>query len=140
MVARDAVQPYKELRQNLARRDRSLREKVVTLEEAASFVSDGASVGIGGSTMSRTPMALIWQLIRARKKELSCSRCIISTDGDLLLGSGVANHIISSWFAQGILWGLSKVMREQRSRRIGRCPDADILSYRAYARVRESMR
>ena len=108
---RDKVQPYKTLRQNLARRDRSLREKVVTLEEAASFVSDGASVGIGGSTMSRTPMALIWQLIRARKKELSCSRCIISTDGDLLLGSGVSNHIISSWFAQGILWGLSKVMR-----------------------------
>ena len=43
MVARDTVQPYKELRQNLARRDRSLREKVVTLEEAASFVNDGAS-------------------------------------------------------------------------------------------------
>src|SRR6195256_195561 len=111
MVARDAVQPYQTLRANLARRDRSLREKVVTLEEAASFVSDGATVGIGGSTLSRTPMALIWQLIRARKKELSCSRCIISTDGDLLLGSGVSNHIISSWFAQGILWGLSKVMR-----------------------------
>src|SRR5688572_30018117 len=56
-------------------------------------------------------MAMIWQLIRARKKNLSCSRCIISTDGDLLIGSGVANHIMSSWFAQGILWGLSKVMR-----------------------------
>src|SRR3954463_7522089 len=111
VMAQDAVQPYKQLRQNLARRDRSLREKVVTLEEAATFIRDGASVGIGGSTMSRTPMALIWQLIRARKKELSCSRCIISTDGDLLLGSGVSNHIISSWFAQGILWGLSKVMR-----------------------------
>jgi len=108
---RDGVQPYQELRANLARRDRSLREKVVTLAEAASFVADGATVGIGGSTLSRTPMALVWQLIRARKKELSCSRCIISTDGDLLIGSGVANHIISSWFAQGILWGLSKVMR-----------------------------
>jgi glutaconate CoA-transferase subunit A len=108
---RNLVQPYQTLRANLARRDRSLREKVVTLEEAASFVSDGATVGIGGSTLSRTPMALIWQLIRARKKELSCSRCIISTDGDLLIGSGVSNHIISSWFAQGILWGLSKVMR-----------------------------
>ena len=55
---RELVQPYATLRQNLARRDRSLREKVVTLEEAASFVSDGASVGIGGSTMSRTPMAI----------------------------------------------------------------------------------
>ena len=105
------VQSYKELRSRLARRDRSLREKVVTLDQAASFVSDGMSVGIGGSTMSRTPMALIWQLIRAGKKDLSCSRCIISTDGDLLLGSGVANHIETSWFAQGILWGLSKVMR-----------------------------
>ena len=40
---RELVQPYATLRQNLARRDRSLREKVVTLEEAASFVSDGAS-------------------------------------------------------------------------------------------------
>jgi glutaconate CoA-transferase subunit A len=56
-------------------------------------------------------MAAIWQLIRAGKKDLSCSRCIISTDGDLLIGSGVSNHIVSSWFAQGILWGLSKVMR-----------------------------
>ena len=95
----------------MAARDRSLREKVVSLEEAASYVNDGASVGLGGSTLSRTPMAMIWQLMRARKKNLSCSRSIISTDGDLLLGSGVSNHIISSWFAQGILWGLSKVMR-----------------------------
>lgn len=95
----------------MAGRDRSLREKVVSLEEAASYVSDGASVGLGGSTLSRTPMAMIWQLIRSHKKHLSCARSIISTDGDLLLGSGVANHIISSWFAQGILWGLSKVMR-----------------------------
>ena len=31
-----------------SRRDRSLREKVVTLEEAASFVQDGDAVGIGG--------------------------------------------------------------------------------------------
>ena len=55
-----AVQSYSKLRKDLAARDRSLREKVVSLEEAASFVRDGDSVGIGGSTMSRTPMGLIW--------------------------------------------------------------------------------
>jgi glutaconate CoA-transferase, subunit A len=104
----------------MAGRDRSLREKVVSLEEAASYVNDGASVGLGGSTLSRTPMAMIWQLIRARKKSLSCSRSIISTDGDLLLGSGVSNHIISSWFAQGILWGLSKVMRHHVEKGLAR--------------------
>jgi glutaconate CoA-transferase, subunit A len=108
---RGGPQPYTQLREEIAKRDRGLREKVVSLEEAVSFVHDGDAVGIGGSTMSRTPMALIWALMRVRRKNLSCSRCIISTDGDLLYGSGVSNHIISSWFSQGILWGVSKVMR-----------------------------
>jgi glutaconate CoA-transferase subunit A len=92
----------------------------VTLEEAASFVQDGASVGIGGSTMSRTPMAMIWALIRARKKHLSCSRSIVSTDGDLLFGSGICDHMITSWFAQSILWGLSKVMRHHVEKGLAR--------------------
>src|SRR5215831_5856316 len=59
---------YLELREELLRRDRSLRDKVVSLEEATSFVRDGDSVGIGGSTMSRTPMGMIWALIRAGEK------------------------------------------------------------------------
>jgi len=105
------LEPYSRLRENLAGRDRSLRQKVMSLEEAAGFVHDGMKVGIGGSTMSRTPMAMIWEIIRQRRQNLSCSRCIVSTDGDLLFGSGVSNHILTSWFAQGILWGLSKVMR-----------------------------
>src|SRR5882757_9479342 len=106
-----AVQPYAELRHKLAQRDRSLREKVVSLEDAASFVRDGDSVGIGGSTMSRTPMGMIWALIRAGRKGLTCSRSIVSSDGDLLYASGACDHIITSWFSQGILWGVSKVMR-----------------------------
>jgi glutaconate CoA-transferase, subunit A len=105
------VQSYATLRDNLSQRDRSLREKVMSLQEAATLVRDGMTVGIGGSTMSRTPMAMIWELIRQRRKHLSALRCIVSTDGDLLLGSDVADEIVTSWFAQGILWGLSKVMR-----------------------------
>jgi glutaconate CoA-transferase subunit A len=104
-------QSYLKLRQDLARRDRSLREKVMTLEEATTFVRDGDTVGVGGSTMSRTPMAMIWALIRATKKKLTVARCITSSDGDLLAGSGVCDHMITSWFNQGILWGVSKVMR-----------------------------
>src|SRR5258708_22464292 len=102
---------YLELREELLRRDRSLRHKVVSLEEAASFVRDGDSVGIGGSTMSRTPMGMIWALIRAGRKGLTCSRSIVSSDGDLLFASGACDHIVTSWFSQGILWGVSKVMR-----------------------------
>lgn len=105
------VRPYTQLREDLQKRDRSLRDKVVSLQEATSFVRDGDSVGIGGSTMSRTPMAMIWALIRAGRRGLSCSRGIVSTDGDLLFASGACDHIITSWFSQGILWGVSKVMR-----------------------------
>src|SRR5215510_9251109 len=110
-MAGETAPSYVELREKLSRRDRSLRDKVVSLEQAASFVRDGGSVGIGGSTMSRTPMGMIWALIRAGRKGLTCSRSIVSSDGDLLLASGVCDHIITSWFSQGILWGVSKVMR-----------------------------
>jgi glutaconate CoA-transferase subunit A len=92
-------------------RDRSLREKVMSLEEAADLVADGATVGIGGSTLSRTPMAMIWALIRARRKRLSCARSISSSEGELLFASGACDHILTSWFSQGIVWGVSKVMR-----------------------------
>ena len=105
------AQSYLELREDLLRRDRSLRDKVVSLEEATSFVGDGDSVGIGGSTMSRTPMGMIWALVRAGRKRLTCSRSIVSSEGDLLFASGICDHIVTSWFSQGILWGVSKVMR-----------------------------
>ena len=104
-------EPYLELRRRTMARDRSLREKVVTLEEAAKLVEDGDKVGIGGSTLSRTPMAMIWALIRARRKNLSCSRSISSSEGELLFASGTCDHILTSWFSQGIVWGVSKVMR-----------------------------
>src|SRR2546430_16548978 len=106
-----AAPTYLELREELLRRDRSLRHKVVSLEEATSFVRDGDSVGIGGSTMSRTPMGMIWALIRAGRKRLTCARIIVSSDGDLLFASAARDHMVTSWFSQGILWGVSKVIR-----------------------------
>ncbi len=102
---------YSELRRRTAERDRSLRDKVMSLEEAAALVPDGALVGIGGSTLSRTPMAMIWALIRAGRKDLCCTRSITSSEGELLFASGVSRHIVTSWFSQGIVWGVSRVMR-----------------------------
>lgn len=102
---------YLKLRSDTQARDRSLREKVMSLEEAAAFINDGDHVAIGGCTMSRTPMAMIWALIRARKRDLTISRSIVSTEGDLLYASGASQHVVTSWFSQGIVWGISKVMR-----------------------------
>ncbi len=114
------VKPYRELRSQTLARDRGLREKVMSLEEAARLVADGDHVGIGGCTMSRTPLAMIWALIRARKKDLVVSRSITSTEGDLLFASGASKHIITSWFTQGIVWGVSKVMRHYTENKLAR--------------------
>jgi glutaconate CoA-transferase subunit A len=112
--------PYLELRRRLAERDRSLHEKVTTLEDAAALVKDGETVGIGGSTLSRTPMAMIWSLIRAGRQNLTCARGITSSEGDWLLGSGACAHIVTSWFSQGIVWGISKVMRHHVEKGLAR--------------------
>lgn len=108
---RGAVRSYQDLRERILERDRGLREKVMSLEEATALIGDGDLVGIGGSTLSRTPMAMIWALIRAGRKDLQCCRSIVSSEGDWLFASGACNRMITSWFSQGIVWGVSKVMR-----------------------------
>jgi len=114
------VRGYQELRGRTAARDRGLREKVMSLEEAAALVGDGDHVALGGCTMSRTPIAAIWALVRAGRKNLKVSRSIVSTEGDLLFASGAANHIMTSWFSQGIVWGVSKVMRHYTEKKLAR--------------------
>ncbi|MBV8768004.1 MAG: CoA transferase subunit A [Hyphomicrobiales bacterium] len=114
------VKSYSALRHETLTRDRGLREKVMTLEEAAKLVHDGDHVGIGGCTVSRTPLAMIWALIRARKRELVISRSITSTEGDLFFASGTSKHVITSWFTQGIVWGVSKVMRHHTENKLAR--------------------
>src|SRR5215468_6635605 len=120
MKSQSLIKPYQQLRNATLARDRGLREKVMSLEEAAKLVRDGDHVGIGGCTMSRTPMAMIWALIRARRRDLTISRSITSTEGDLLFASGASRHIITSWFSQGIVWGISKVMRHYTENKLAR--------------------
>jgi len=111
---------YIDLRRDTEARDRSLRDKVMSLEDAAALITDGDHVAIGGCTLSRTPMAMVWALIRAGKKDLTVSRSITSTEGDLLYGSGASQHILTSWFSQGIVWGVSKVMRHYTENKLAR--------------------
>ena len=92
----------------------------MSLQDAAALVADGDHVALGGCTLSRTPMAMVWALIRAGKKDLSVSRSITSTEGDLLYGSGTSAHILTSWFSQGIVWGVSKVMRHYTENKLAR--------------------
>ncbi len=102
---------YQELRKKTEARDHSLRERVMSLEEAAGLVKEGDLIGLGGSTMSRTPLAMIWALIRAGAKGHTIARGISCQEGDLTFASGLCNHVITSWMSHGLNWGVSKIMR-----------------------------
>jgi len=105
------VKAYAELREAIDKKDRGLREKVMSLSEAVQLVKDGDHVASGGCHYSRTPMAALWEIIRRKKRGLTYSRSITSTEGDLLLVSGAVKHVITSWFSPGVTWGVSRVMR-----------------------------
>jgi hypothetical protein len=68
----------RELCRRTRERDRVCVRRLCRSEEAAAQ-PDGP-VGIGGSTLSRTPMAMIWALIRAGRG-ISCARSITSSEG-----------------------------------------------------------
>ncbi len=119
-MTKDLVTPYAKLRADTLARDRGLREKVMTLEEAAALVHDGEHVALGGCHMSRTPIAMLWALMRAKRRDLVVSRSIASTESDMLLAAGTTKHIITSWFSQGLIWGVSKVMRHHMEHKLAR--------------------
>jgi len=112
------VRSYQQLRETMEKKDRGLREKVMSLPEAINLIRDGDHVAAGGCHYSRTPMAAVWEIIRQKKKNLVYSRSITSTEGDLLLVSGVSRHIMTSWFSPGVTWGVSRVMRHYTQQKL----------------------
>ena len=63
--------------------------KLFEIDKAvATFVHDGATVAIGGHTLRRHPMALVYTLIRQRKSKLHVIGWNSGIDFDMLVGTG----------------------------------------------------
>jgi glutaconate CoA-transferase subunit A len=67
-----------------------MREKFVSLEEAAATIKDGALIGLTTATIDNAPMAFLRALLRNGAQRL---RLVTLTGGglnaDLLIGAGV---------------------------------------------------
>jgi glutaconate CoA-transferase subunit A len=87
-------------------------DKRVTLAEAASLVHDGDVVVAGGCCYSRTPWAMLLELLRAERRDLTLARNLMCYESELFLATGAARTLISSWVGIGLRWGIPKVFRE----------------------------
>jgi len=85
--------------------------KIAELGEAAELVRDGEHVAIGGCLYSRTPWAMLMELLRAHRRDLVLSRSLMCFEAELFLARDASRTLISSWVGIGLPWGIPKVFR-----------------------------
>src|SRR5262245_64837602 len=71
MTITPAEYDFRAARRRLEAKPKSAGEKLVSLAEAAARVPDGATLAIGGILYSRTPLALLREILRRRPKALT---------------------------------------------------------------------
>lgn len=74
-----------------------MKSKVVPLSEAVASIPNGSQVAIGGHTSRRHPMAAIMEMVRQRKRDLHLLGWNSGIDFDMLVGSGCATHVETSY-------------------------------------------
>lgn len=102
---------YRESRARVVEKNKGVRDKRTTLNEAVKLIHDGDHIAIGGLQYTRTPMGILWEIIRQHKKDLTFYKTLLSFEGDWLFVSGAMRKAVTSWFSGGVSWGVSKIMR-----------------------------
>lgn len=69
--------------------------KLKTLEEAAAFVPDGATIALGGLSLNGAPMAFTRELVRRGVKDLTVVSVVAGLCIDWLVAAGCVRRVIS---------------------------------------------
>jgi glutaconate CoA-transferase subunit A len=91
----------------------STNSKIMTCEDVVAQIPDGATIAIGGSSLSRKPMALVRALARSDRRDL---RLIVNVGGpevDLLIGTGKVAEVIYAFVGFEVM-GLAPHFRRAR--------------------------
>jgi glutaconate CoA-transferase subunit A len=102
---------FREAREDLEATERPSVDKTMTARDAIALVADGNHVAIGGTLYSRSPVALIFALLNRGLQRLTVSRPLSCYEIELLLATGSAERIVTSWVGIGLPWGLPRVLR-----------------------------
>jgi acyl CoA:acetate/3-ketoacid CoA transferase alpha subunit len=95
-------------------KSRELISKVMTAKEAVTkFVKDGDYIASGGFGHVRVSMAIVYEIIRQKKRNLALAGKTAVHDLDMLVGSGCVNRVEASYSFGHELRGLSPSSRKK---------------------------
>jgi len=104
----------------LENKSREMKDKTMSVREAvARFVHDGDFIASGGFGHVRVSMAIVYEIIRQRKRDLAMAGKTAVHDLDLLVGSGCVNRLEVAYAFGHELRGLSPASR--RMAESGQC-------------------
>ena len=87
--------------------------KLTTATEAVRrLVANDAVIGVGGTNHARTPMTLLIEIMRQGRTGLTMTRPLSCFEAELMLATGMADRIMTSWVGIGHGWGLAPVVRQ----------------------------
>jgi glutaconate CoA-transferase subunit A len=69
-------------------------DKVKSVSEVVSTIPSGSHIALGGFAIARNPIAVVHELIRQQKRDLTLSQGVVGLDTDLLVGAGLVGHLI----------------------------------------------
>jgi glutaconate CoA-transferase subunit A len=69
-------------------------------------------VAAGGCLFSRTPLALVRETLRQRRRGLTLVRNLMCTEGEFMMVAGAVDRVVTSWMSIGLPWGVSRILRE----------------------------
>ncbi len=103
---------FEAARLRLEAKPKSAGPKLGSLDDAVALVKDGDHLALGGCLYSRTPLALVWALLRRRPRGLAFSRNLICYEAEWGMVAGAVDKVVTSWMGIGLPWGLSRIQRE----------------------------
>lgn len=68
-------------------------------------------MAVGGCLFSRTPMALVREILRQQRTGLTLARNLMCTEGEFLMVAGRVERVVTAWMSIGLPWGVSRILR-----------------------------
>ena len=81
-------------RKKIEQKNHGMIDKVTTLDQAVNLINNGDTIALGGCLYSRTPIAMIREIIKKKLTDLTIIRNLVSLEGDWLLASNCLKKIM----------------------------------------------